>query len=167
MLNGGKKRFLQVGLIVIASFALLGAGDDARFEKLGHEMMCACGCNQILLECNHVGCQYSDRMRGELLAALQRGDGGGGGSGGDSDSLVLQSFVQKYGTTVLAAPTTSGFNWVAWIMPFLVFGSALFFTVLIVRAWSKRPEPAPVVTTTLSRDDLETYRQRADKETDL
>ena len=72
--------------------------------------MCVCGCNQVLLECNHVGCTYSDRMRDELAAEFDRGD---------SDDLVLQAFVQKYGPTVLAAPTTTGFNRVAWIMPYL------------------------------------------------
>ena len=87
--------------------------------------MCMCGCNQVLLECNHVGCTYSDRMRNELTAGLQRGD---------SDSLVLQSFVQKYGNTVLAAPTTTGFNVVAWIMPFAVFVLACGGTIWLVRA---------------------------------
>ena len=72
--------------------------------------MCVCGCSQILLECNHVGCTYSDRMRGELMAGLDRGE---------NDDLTLQDFVQKYGPTVLAAPTATGFNRVAWIMPFL------------------------------------------------
>ena len=95
---------------------LIGADTDARFNKLGHQLMCVCGCNQVLLECNHVGCQYSDRMRNELAAGLDRGDSG---------SLVLQSFVQKYGNTVLAAPTSSGFNVVAWITPFAVFALAL------------------------------------------
>ena len=95
------------------SWRRMGAGDtDARFNRLGHQLMCMCGCNQVLLECNHVGCPYSDRMRHELMAAIQRGD---------SDNLVLQSFVQKYGNTVLAAPTTTGFNRIAWIMPFVIF----------------------------------------------
>jgi len=79
--------------------------------------MCKCGCNQILLECNHIGCTYSERMRDELTAALQRGD---------SDDPVLQAFVQKYGATVLAAPTTTGFNRVAWIMPFAALGAGIF-----------------------------------------
>jgi cytochrome c-type biogenesis protein CcmH/NrfF len=39
---------------------------------------------------------------------------------GDNDDLVLQGFVQEYGPTVIAAPTSTGFNRVAWIMPFLV-----------------------------------------------
>jgi cytochrome c-type biogenesis protein CcmH/NrfF len=49
-------------------------------------------------------------MRNELAAGIQRGD---------SDDLVLQAFVQKYGATILAAPTTTGFNRVAWVMPYL------------------------------------------------
>jgi len=56
------RRGLQVGLICLSVFAFLGAGDNsARFNNLGHRLMCVCGCNYVLLECNHVGCPYSDR----------------------------------------------------------------------------------------------------------
>ncbi len=90
-------RSLHMAMLCLIVFALLGAGDEgARFNNLGHRLMCVCGCNQILLECNHVGCTYSDRMRGELMAGLDRGE---------NDDLTLQDFVQKYGPTVLAAPT--------------------------------------------------------------
>src|SRR5260370_10255076 len=104
------RRLLHYGLLCLAVFALIGAGDPAtRFNELGHQLMCICSCNQILLECNHVGCPDSDGMRNELMAAVTRGD---------SDSLVQQAFVQKYGPTVLAAPTNTGFDRTAWIMPF-------------------------------------------------
>ena len=54
-------RWSNFFLIVACAGTLLGAnGDSARFTDLGHRMMCVCGCNQILLECNHVGCTYSD-----------------------------------------------------------------------------------------------------------
>ena len=80
------RRTLHALLLCATVFLFLGAGDsDARFKDLGHRMMCACGCGQILLECNHVGCTYSDRMRAELVAAVDRGD---------NDDLTLQSFVQ-------------------------------------------------------------------------
>src|SRR5205085_5391598 len=106
------RRFGVALLTIVVGTCLLGAnGDHARFNDLGHRMMCVCGCNQILLECNHVGCAYSDRMRAELIAAVDRGD---------NDDLTLQGFVQKYGTTVMAAPTKAGFNRVAWIMPYLI-----------------------------------------------
>lgn len=105
--------FFQSLLTIFLAVVLLGAdGDRVRFENLGHRMMCACGCNQILLDCNHVGCTYSDRMRQQLMVGVQN-------SG--NDDTILQAFVKEYGTTVLAAPGTHGFDRVAWIMPFAVF----------------------------------------------
>jgi len=113
----------------------MGAGDEAaRFNELGHKLMCVCGCGQILLECNHVGCKYSDTMRAELMAGVERGE---------SDDLTLQGFVQKYGTTVLAAPTQQGFNRVAWVMPYLALVLGLITVSLIVRAWKNRPLVLP------------------------
>ncbi|HMC74273.1 MAG TPA: cytochrome c-type biogenesis protein CcmH [Terriglobales bacterium] len=153
------KRIVQVSLLVLALFTFMGAGDDSgRFNDLGHKLMCACGCGQILLECNHVGCTYSDRMRGELAAAIDRGD---------SDDLSLQSFVQKYGPTVLAAPPTTGFNRVAWVMPFaaLVFG--ILLTVYIVRAWKSRPAAAPSGVAPVTGPELDVFRQQARRDTDL
>ena len=153
------KRIVQVSLLVLALFTFMGAGDDTgRFNDLGHKLMCACGCGQILLECNHVGCTYSDRMRGELAAAIDRGD---------SDDLSLQSFVQKYGPTVLAAPPTTGFNRVAWVMPFaaLVFG--ILLTVYIVRAWKSRPAAAPSGVAPVTGPELDVFRQQARRDTDL
>jgi cytochrome c-type biogenesis protein CcmH len=153
-------RAAQMLLVVVALFAFMGVGDeDARFNQLGHHLMCVCSCNQILLECNHVGCMYSDRMRGELAAALDRGD---------NDDLTLQSFIQKYGTTVVAAPSTSGFGRVAWIMPFVALLAGLASVVFIVRAWKNRPAPALADgIQPLRGAELERYRDQADKETDL
>ena len=112
--------------------------------------MCVCGCNQILLECNHVGCTYSDRMRNELMAGLDRGE---------NDDLTLQDFVQKYGPTVLAAPTGTGFNRVAWIMPFLALVLGLLTTIFIVLAWRKRPAlAAPGGVFPVSGSELERFR---------
>ncbi len=144
--------------IAVLAIAFLGADVDARFNKLGHQLMCMCGCNQVLLECNHVGCSYSERMRGELTAGMERGD---------SDSLVLQSFVQKYGNTVLSAPTSSGFNMVAWIMPFAVFAASLLLAVWLVRLWKARPVAQPVAYPDLGTDELDALRKKARQETEF
>jgi cytochrome c-type biogenesis protein CcmH len=153
-------RAAQLLLVVVALFTFMGVGDeDARFNQLGHHLMCVCSCNQILLECNHVGCMYSDRMRGELMEAINRGD---------NDDLALQSFIQKYGTTVVAAPSTSGFGRVAWIMPFVALLAGLASVVFIVRAWKNRPAPALADgIQPLRGAELERYRDQADKETGL
>lgn len=154
------RRVLQLALVCVALFAFMGAGDDAaRFNDLGHRLMCVCGCSQILLECNHVGCKYSDTMRGELMAAVEKGD---------NDDLTLQSFVQKYGTTVMAAPTTKGFNRVAWIMPYLALVLGLTTVVLIVRAWKRRPLVLPEgAVTPIEGEELEHFRDQARKDTEL
>lgn len=154
------KRGPQLALLVLAVMGLMGAGDQAsRFNDLGHRMMCVCGCSQILLECNHVGCQYSDRMREELMASLDRGD---------SDDLVLQGFVQKYGTTVVAAPATTGFGRVAWIMPYVALALGLVTVYLVVRSWKARPTPAladGVRPAGGAEDDR--FREQARRETQL
>src|ERR1700684_1499125 len=151
---------MQTLLLCAFVFAFLGASDPAtRFNEIGHQMMCICGCNQILLECNYIGCPDSDGMRNELMAAVSRGD---------SDSLVEQSFVQKYGPTVLAAPTAKGFDRVAYIIPFaaLFFGFGL--VVLVIRAWKNRPAPALADGLRPVRGaELEQFRDQAGKDTDL
>ena len=59
---------------------------------------------------------------------------------GQSDQQILDGFVAKYGAVVLAAPTTHGFDLVAWIAPFAVFAAALLGTILLVRRWSIRQD---------------------------
>lgn len=119
--------WLQLSVACLLLVFLVGAGDTAaRYNQLGHQMICTCGCNQVLLECNHVGCTVSTQMEGELHNALDRGDG---------NQLILQNFVQKYGPTVLAAPPEAGFNLVAWIAPGVVFLLATLGTALLIRKW--------------------------------
>ncbi|MGE5204588.1 MAG: cytochrome c-type biogenesis protein CcmH [Chlamydiota bacterium] len=152
------RRTWQVALLCLAIFAFLGAGDEnARFNDLGHRLMCVCGCNQILLECNHVGCTYSDHMRQELIASIEHGD---------NDDLVLQAFIQKYGTTVLAAPTQQGFNRVAWIMPYLALVLGLGVVAMVVKAWGRKPPP-PSAGSGTGDPALERFRDQAQRETEL
>jgi cytochrome c-type biogenesis protein CcmH len=158
--NPSLRRALELALVCVALFTFMGAGDEAaRFNDLGHKLMCVCGCGQILLECNHVGCKYSDTMRGELMAAVERGD---------NDDLTLQVLVQKYGSTVMAAPTDKGFNRVAWIMPYLALVVGLLTVTLIVRAWKNRPLVLPAgAVQPVSGRELERFREEARKDTEL
>lgn len=153
-------RVISVLVIVLAVVLFMGAGDDVsgRFDNLGHKLMCRCGCNQVLLECNHVGCTYSEGMRNELMAGLQRGD---------SDDLVLQGFVQKYGPTVMAAPTTTGFNRVAWIMPFVVLTGGLLLVVLVVKAWNARRVAVAAIGSRVDAVTMDALRRRVHEETEL
>ena len=155
------RRALQCAALAAAVFAFSGASDPStRFNELGHQLMCICSCGQILLECNHVGCPDSDMMRNELMAAVNRGD---------SDSLVQQAFVQKYGPTVLAAPTTTGFGRTAWIMPFVVLIIGCAIIVYIIRRWKGPPPPKPPASggSAGTNDELDRFRQQALEETEV
>jgi cytochrome c-type biogenesis protein CcmH/NrfF len=152
------KLFARIAMVALLALVFLGAGGTGtRFSAIGHGMICACGCNQILLECNHVGCQYSDRMRGELQTMLDKGE---------DDGAIQQAFVLKYGNTILAAPTKSGFNLIAWVVPFVVLGLATLFAGLVVRRWrADGPlEPAPAGAAAV---EFDRYREQARRETEL
>ena len=153
------KRLLRMVVLCGALLSVFAnGGDQARFNTLGHQMICMCGCNQILLECNHVGCTYSDRMRNQLTAGLTRGD---------SDTQVQQWFVQEYGLTVLAAPVNRGFGRVAWVTPFVVFLGALFIATLVIRNWRQRPVAVEGHEGGLASRELSTYRDQARRETEI
>jgi cytochrome c-type biogenesis protein CcmH len=152
---------LRVSALLLICVFLLGASDDSsRMDRLGHRMMCMCSCSQILMECNHVGCTYSETMRQELTSAIDAGK---------SDDAILASFVEKYGTTVLAAPTHSGFDRVAWLMPMVLLVVGVGGWVWIVHVWHKRQAAAsPAVPPAgLGAAELSRFREQARKETDL
>lgn len=134
------------------------AQSSARAKELGQKLLCVCGCNQILTACNHVGCTYSHNMLKELDERVARGE---------SDSLILQSFVQEYGPTVLAEPPARGFDWVAWIMPVLVPLVALFLVWHLVRRWRARAVLAPAGgAPAISPELLSRARRDMDKDLD-
>ena len=123
------RRWWQGAAVCLLALVMLGADSSSRFGRLGHEMICVCGCGQILLECNHVGCPDSDRMIGELREQV--------GSGA-TDTAILNWFSAKYGPTVLAAPIRGGFDNAAWIAPMAVFLLATLGTGVLIVMWKGR-----------------------------
>ena len=149
-------RTVQAGALAIAVCFSLGATDAAsRYNNLNHRLMCTCGCAEILGECNHMGCQSSGQELDELRAGI---------ADGKNDKEILTSFAAKYGATVLAAPTTEGFDLVAWIAPFAVFAAALLGTILLVRRWSGAA--AGRAQAEAAGPEMDALRQQIRRETD-
>jgi cytochrome c-type biogenesis protein CcmH len=152
------KRWMQAAAVCVLGVVMLGAGDSSRFNRLGHQMICVCSCNQVLLECNHVGCPDSDRMIGELRQQM---------TGGGSDTAILNWFAAKYGPTVLAAPIRGGFDNVAWIAPIAVFLMATVGTGFLIRVWKLRSrERTPVSAAGGVDADGDAMRERIRRETE-
>ncbi len=119
---------IQCVLLAAIALTMLGAV-HSQYERVGGQLMCACGCGQMLLECNHLGCPDSPVMIQELRQQV---------AGGASDKAILGWFAAKYGPTVLAAPIRGGFDTVAWIAPFAIFVAAIAGTAVIVWMWKRR-----------------------------
>jgi cytochrome c-type biogenesis protein CcmH/NrfF len=146
-------QLVLVGLLVLLS---TGSADrTARYSTLGHKMMCVCGCNQVLIECNHVGCQDSRQMLTELGVDVSRGD---------SDNAILRSFQAKYGAIALAAPMFTRFNESAWLAPPLVLFLGMGVIVVLVRKWRFHTVDMPAVSET---PDFIQIRNQIRKETEL
>ena len=154
-----RRRWLAFLALPVATALLFGAGDDpVRVERLGHQLMCVCGCNQILLECNHVGCEYSTRMRRELIAAVRTND----------DAGVYRWFIDQYGATVVAAPSSTGFNRLAWVMPYAALIIGIAAMLLVARRWRARDSRASALAApSAPSPELELFREQVRKEAGL
>ena len=156
------------GVTLIAAFATAlllipdytaHAQQSDRAKRLGGKLMCMCGCNQILTQCNHVGCSTSTEMLKKMDALVARNE---------PDDLTLQSFTQEYGTAVLAEPPAKGFNLVAWTIPAVSFAIGLAIVLVVISHWRRRGAtvPAGPGVSDVSPDLLARTRAQAARDTD-
>jgi cytochrome c-type biogenesis protein CcmH/NrfF len=156
--------FLALGFAG-ASASMLAAPVDgqqsSQAKQIGGKFMCMCSCNQVLTQCNHVGCTTSTSMLKELDQGVARGD---------SEDVITQAFVQEFGTKVYAEPPKSGLSLVAWSLPsiYLLLGTGI--VIFVIFRWRARPAQqiaaAAGGSSGISRDELERARQRVARETE-
>lgn len=125
------------GLLLAIAFALALPGGAARAgeatpqQRVEHQLMCYCGCSDLTVRtCT---CGTADAIRADIAAQLATGK---------TPEQVVAWFVERHGEKIRSAPTTAGFDLVAWIMPFavlLVGGASL---VMVIRRWGLRPAAA-------------------------
>jgi cytochrome c-type biogenesis protein CcmH/NrfF len=156
--------FATAVLFCLASLPLLVSSTSAqqqndRARQIGGKFMCMCSCNQVLTQCNHVGCTTSTAMLKQIDQGILRGD---------SEDTITQAFVQEFGTKVYAEPPHSGFSLVAWSMPSVYLGVGLILVLFVISRWRKRPTPAGAGSTShhgISPEMLERARAQAARET--
>jgi cytochrome c-type biogenesis protein CcmH len=147
------KRIIWALILCLSAVAMAADGD--RYNNVGNKIQCSCGCAQMLLKCNHVGCPNSDGMIKQLRTALNNYA---------NDEDVLNWFRRSYGVTVVVEPATHGFELTAWVVPPLLTGAAMLLVFFLIRRW--RARAAPVAATNLD-PQLEEFKLRARKETEL
>lgn len=136
---------------------------NERAKALGTKIMCMCGgCTDAAGKCTHSGGAFAGpcaTAQNELKEVDDRV------SAGSSDDLVLQSFVQEYGPTVLISPPTEGFDLWAWLMPFVMLLGGAILVSYIVSQWKRRTAVTPAPT--ISPELLSRVRQQTGGENDV
>ena len=147
----------HLALTVFLLAPLCFAQKTERAKQVGKRMMCQCGCNQILSECNHVGCSSSAEMLKKVDVRV---------AAGESDQQILDAFVAEYGLKVLAEPPRTGFGRVAWIAPWVFTLGGLGIVWLVLQRMRRAPgamRPAPAGGDSRALDAL---RAQADRESE-
>jgi len=132
--------FLAFAPLAAGCTALLRGDELTDNDIVYSQLMCNCGCNQVLGECNHIGCPNSVPMRAEVDRYLAEGH---------TPDETVAMFVEKYGPNIRSAPPGNGwFNVSAWVTPFAALGLgtvgvAYYLGRMLRRGKRDSPPPPP------------------------
>ncbi|MGO9059475.1 MAG: cytochrome c-type biogenesis protein CcmH [Candidatus Binataceae bacterium] len=123
---------LLLALILAGGASVVAAPAKTSVQEVGEGLTCQCGCGLTVANCNHPSCGFAVPTRGEIAGMINRGM---------SRLQILQSFRHKYGEKVLSAPTTEGFNLLAWVTPYVAVAGGMLLIVIAAARW-RRPGDA-------------------------
>ena len=112
--------------------------NDSTVKWIEHQIRCTCGCNLDVFTCRTTDftCATSPAMHRLVLARMDSAM---------TPRQVVAAFEAQYGQAVLMEPPRRGFNWTAYIMPFVGLGLGLGIVLGLMRRWmrSRADEPEP------------------------
>ncbi len=127
----------RVAVAIVALFVFLSpelknvsretfAAETPTNSQVSEGLTCQCGCGLTVANCNMPTCGFAVPMRAEIDGMIRKGM---------SRAQIIAFYRHKYGEKILSAPTTEGFNLLAWTMPFiaLVLGGGLI--ALVIGRW--------------------------------
>lgn len=123
---------------------------DQRAYQLSQQLMCPVCDGQSL---DQSQAQISQDMKAVIRDKLETGD---------TNEQIRAYFIQRYGEAVLAAPDSSGFNLVAWIMPFIIFTGGVLIVANAMRKMKKQPKSHYEE----SQTDIDTVKPEEDRTQD-
>ena len=129
---------LCAALVASIDFRLASAAARPTLQEVTEGVTCQCGCGLTVANCNHPDCSFSIPIKKDIAAMLARGM---------SPAQILALYRAKYGEKILSAPTTEGFNLLAWLTPFAVLLLGALSVVATIVRWNRRAlskAPAPV-----------------------
>lgn len=136
-----RRSLSRLGLAVVLCAAALVAGavtpqvrsvfgaTPVSFQDIEESLTCQCGCGLTVHSCNHLQCGSALPLRQEIREQIALGK---------NRQEILGYFKGKYGEKILSAPTTTGFNILAWVTPFVLVALGLLVVAVAVMRWSGR-----------------------------
>ncbi|HUA34885.1 MAG TPA: cytochrome c-type biogenesis protein CcmH [Candidatus Binataceae bacterium] len=120
--------------ILVAAISVTYAATRVSVGEVSEGLTCQCGCGLTVANCNHPTCSFSVPLRTEIEGMLDRGM---------SRDAIIGFYRNKFGEKILSAPTTEGFNLLAWTMPFaaIVVGGGLI--AIAFTRWRHAPGSKP------------------------
>ena len=125
-----------------------------KMEDVAGKLACYCGgCPHLVV--TKCGCSTADQIKADVQAKI---------NAGMSEQQILDWYVAKYSQTVLSAPTHSGFNLTAWLLPFFAFAVGGVFLVKFLKKQQhvQTPDKAAPADPSSSEDDM--YREQLKRE---
>jgi cytochrome c-type biogenesis protein CcmH len=145
-----------IALVLVTGVPLLVAQTQRiSVDEVAEGLTCQCGCGLTVANCNHPNCSFSVPAKDQIEAMINRGVG---------RDAIIAAFRVKYGEKILSAPTTQGFNLLAWITPFAMLLGGVGLIALVLGRWRARDASRPtqaVSTTAPSAAEAELRRQLA------
>jgi cytochrome c-type biogenesis protein CcmH/NrfF len=111
--------------------------DDSLVKAIESGMRCTCGCNLDVFTCRTTDftCGTSPAMHRVVLARLDSGM---------TAAQVVDAFQRQYGEAVMMAPPKRGFNWAAYVMPFVGLLIGFVIVGLVIRGWFRAQPREPL-----------------------
>ena len=96
------------------------------FKSLSNKLACLCGCGTTLIACPHDSCSFAIPTRKAITKMIDNGM---------SSKQIVAQLVSTRGERILAAPSFSGFNLVAWLTPYIAIIIVGTGIIVLLRTW--------------------------------
>jgi cytochrome c-type biogenesis protein CcmH/NrfF len=93
-------------------------------EQVETRLMCYCGCSDLTVRT--CSCGTAADIKQDIARRL---------ADGQTADQVVEAYVRERGPQIRSAPTTSGFDLLAWVTPFVVILAGGGFIVHLTRRW--------------------------------
>ena len=143
---------LPIVLLALAACSFEALSPQEQAQSIDRRLMCpVCPAETIDQSQADLAIQMRELVREKLRA-------------GETESEILDFFVDRYGTSVLAEPPAEGFNILVWIVPPLALVGGLALVLLGVRQLGVTTRPLPASEGSDWESESESYLREIDRE---